>query len=277
MKKAFATTAIVKIAGSEQLVCPSAVATIAYDPASGRELWKVYHGAMNAAARPVFGDGMVFVSVGETGPVRLVAIRPDGRGDVTKSHVVWKLNRGVPARSSLMLVDSLLFMANESGLASCLEARTGKAVRCLLRHHPEKPGGQQHPGHTVLGDHPAEHSLIEITGRCHHNPVAVQQRHPQLVGRGVKGVRRVEQHPIMTATPKRPVERQRHDVPMAHRDALGHPGGTRREHHVREILRVQRHIRLGIRLGHRIRHGDQMSTVDRSPVCSGPPGTLARP
>ena len=111
-----------------QLISPSAVATIAYDPASGEELWTVYHGGMNTAMRPVFGHGLVFVSAGETGPIRLLAVRPDGHGDVTKSHVVWKLNKGVPARSSLMLVNDLLFMANELGVITCLEAQHGGVV-----------------------------------------------------------------------------------------------------------------------------------------------------
>jgi outer membrane protein assembly factor BamB len=128
LKKAFSTPALISVGGTTQLVSPSAVATLAYDPASGRELWKVYHGGMNAAARPVFGQGLVFVSTGEVVPFRLLAIRPDGQGDITKSHVAWKQNRGIPARSSLLLVDDLLYMANENGVASCLEARTGQVV-----------------------------------------------------------------------------------------------------------------------------------------------------
>jgi outer membrane protein assembly factor BamB len=128
LKKAFATPSIVKVDGQAQLISPSAVATIAYDPESGNELWKVYHGGMNAAARPLAGLGMVFVTTGETGPYRLLAIRPDGKGDVTKSHVVWKQNRGVPARPSLLLVADQLYMVSDSGVASCLDARTGQEV-----------------------------------------------------------------------------------------------------------------------------------------------------
>jgi outer membrane protein assembly factor BamB len=141
LKKAFGTPAVIQVGRVPQLISPSAVATIAYEPKTGRELWKVYHGGMNVAARPLFAFGILFVTTGDDAPFRLLAIRPpssvgternvdvDISGpDVTGSSVVWKQNRGVPSRSSLLLVDDLLFMVNEAGMASCLEARTGQVV-----------------------------------------------------------------------------------------------------------------------------------------------------
>jgi outer membrane protein assembly factor BamB len=128
MKKAFSTPAIVKLPSGNQLVSPAAVATIAYDPATGSELWRVRHGGMNAAARPLFGLGMVYVCTGDSGPVPLFAVKPDGHGDITKSQVAWKQNRGVPARASILLIGDTIFMASEKGVASCLDARTGQPV-----------------------------------------------------------------------------------------------------------------------------------------------------
>src|SRR3989442_8549354 len=134
LKKAYCTPRVIKVNGRSQLISPSAVATIAYEPATGQELWKVYHGGMNAAARPLFGDGLVFLTTGDAGvPIadgwhRLLAIRPDGQGDVTKSHIVWTHDKAVPARSSFLLDGNLLFMVSDNGVASCLEARTGQEV-----------------------------------------------------------------------------------------------------------------------------------------------------
>jgi outer membrane protein assembly factor BamB len=133
-KKAYCTPKVIQVNGQAQLISPSAVATIAYDPASGRELWKVYHGGMNAAARPLFGDGRVFLTTGDGGAMfaggwhRLLAIRPDGHGDVTKSNVLWTHDKAVPARSSFLLVGALLYMVSDNGVASCLEARSGDEV-----------------------------------------------------------------------------------------------------------------------------------------------------
>jgi len=128
LKKAFCTPSVVNVNGKAELISPSAVATIAYDPSTGKELWKVYHGGMNAAARPLLGQGLVFVTTGDGGKFRLLAVRPDGSGDLTKTNIVWTQNRSVPSRSSLLLAGDLRYMVNETGVASCLEARNGHTV-----------------------------------------------------------------------------------------------------------------------------------------------------
>jgi outer membrane protein assembly factor BamB len=132
LKKAFCTPKVIQVNGQAQLISPSAVATIAYDPADGHELWKVYHGGMNAAARPLFGDGRLFITTGDRGSPgewhRLLAINPDAHGDVTTSHVLWTHDKGVPARSSFLLVDDLLYMVSDNGVVTCLEAKSGKEV-----------------------------------------------------------------------------------------------------------------------------------------------------
>jgi outer membrane protein assembly factor BamB len=127
LKKAFATPTLIEVDGKPQLISPAAVATTAYDPRTGQELWQVYHGGMNAAARPVYGDGLVFLNSGDV-PTQELAVRPDGRGDVTRTHVAWKATRGVPNRTSVVLVGDLLYMATSKGFATCLEAKTGTVV-----------------------------------------------------------------------------------------------------------------------------------------------------
>ena len=74
--KAFSTPTVIRAAGREQLISPSAGATIAYDPATGRELWRVQSGGMNAAARPLFGHGLVFAT---TAYQRLSTVRRSAR------------------------------------------------------------------------------------------------------------------------------------------------------------------------------------------------------
>ncbi|MBW3540998.1 MAG: PQQ-binding-like beta-propeller repeat protein [Planctomycetes bacterium] len=127
MKKAYATPTIIESGGRRQLISPSAVATIAYDPATGKELWRVRHGGMNAAARPLFGGGLVYIAAGE-GNRSLIAVQPGGSGDVSDSHIVWQTGNSVPKRPSQGLLGELLFMMNDSGVASCLDARTGEVV-----------------------------------------------------------------------------------------------------------------------------------------------------
>jgi outer membrane protein assembly factor BamB len=126
-KKGFSTPTVIEVAGRKQLVSPSAGATVAYDPDDGTELWRVRSGGMNAAARPLFGHGLVYATTA-AGGWQLFAVRPDGSGDVSDSRVDWKFAKSVPTRSTPLLVDDLLFMINDSGVISCVEAKTGAAV-----------------------------------------------------------------------------------------------------------------------------------------------------
>ena len=125
--KAFSTPAVIEVGGHEQLVSPSAGATIAYDPATGRELWRVRSGGMNAAARPLFGHGLIFATTAYSG-CQLFALRPDGKGDISDSHLAWKFGKSVPSRSSPLLVGERLFMVADAGVASCVDAKTGKPL-----------------------------------------------------------------------------------------------------------------------------------------------------
>ena len=83
-------------------------------------------GSHSGACRPVVGHGLVFSPMGAG--LELWAVRPDGRGVVTDTHVVWKYKRGVPRRPSVLLVGDLLFMVDDGGVATCVEAQTGKEV-----------------------------------------------------------------------------------------------------------------------------------------------------
>lgn len=129
LKKGFGTPAIRTIDGKAQLISSAAAGTIAYDPKTGEELWKIHHGGMNVTAPPLHGQGKIFLCTGDGG-FRLLAVREGGSGEITASHVAWKVKNknSVPSRSSPVLVDDLLYMVNESGIVSCLEAKTGEPV-----------------------------------------------------------------------------------------------------------------------------------------------------
>ncbi len=98
-----------------------------YDPGSGEELWKVRYDGWSVAPRPVFGHGLIFVVTDYERP-ELWAVRPGGTGDLTASNVVWKITKAVPSRPSLLLVDDLLYMVSSVGIASCVEAKTGRLI-----------------------------------------------------------------------------------------------------------------------------------------------------
>ncbi len=131
----FSTPLLIEVSGREQAVCPGSEAVIAYDPATGAELWKVlYPEGYSVVPRPIFGDGLVFVCSGYNQP-GLYAIDPSGSGDVTDTHVRWSSTRNIPHNPSPIFSDGMLFMVSDRGIATCLDAQTGE------EHWQERIGG----------------------------------------------------------------------------------------------------------------------------------------
>jgi outer membrane protein assembly factor BamB len=126
--QAYSTPLIIRVGDQDQVVSVGAYRAAAYDPANGKEIWRVgYDEGFSNVPRPVFGGGLVYITTGFQQP-SLIAVRPDGKGDVTNTHVAWIFRRGVPYTPSPILVGSELYLVNDGGIASCLDAATG-AVR----------------------------------------------------------------------------------------------------------------------------------------------------
>jgi outer membrane protein assembly factor BamB len=123
--QAYTTPLVVPSAGGDQVISPGAFRAVAYEPRTGKELWQVKYGeGFSNVPRPVFSNGLVFICTGFQQP-SLMAVKLDGRGDVTKSHVAWTLKRGVPFTPSPLLIGDELYLISDNGIASCLDARTG--------------------------------------------------------------------------------------------------------------------------------------------------------
>lgn len=127
-RKAFATPHVAQLNGRWEMISLGSKAAYSYDPFTGRELWRVEERAQHSAStRPVIGHGMIFYPTGfATG--QLFAVRIGGSGLLTDTHVAWKLRRGVSNKPSLLLVNDLIYIINDVGIASCVEARTGNPV-----------------------------------------------------------------------------------------------------------------------------------------------------
>jgi outer membrane protein assembly factor BamB len=124
----FATPLLIEVNGKTQVVAPGSGAVIAYDPADGREIWRFRYGeGYSVVPRPLYHDGIVYVCSGFNRAV-LFAVKADGTGDVTETHLVWQDDKTVPKESSPILVDDLLYFNDDKGILSCLEAATGKEV-----------------------------------------------------------------------------------------------------------------------------------------------------
>jgi len=124
--QAYSTPLVVSLPGGDQVISPGALRAVAYEPRSGKELWQVRYGeGFSNVPRPVYGEGLVFICTGFQQP-SMLAVRLDGKGDVTNSKVEWKLDRGVPLTPSPLLVGNELYMVSDNGIATCVDAKTGK-------------------------------------------------------------------------------------------------------------------------------------------------------
>jgi len=127
LKKAYGTPLILPFDGRDVVVSPAADWIYGYDPATGAELWKQSYGGLgfSIVPRPVFAHGLLFMSTSFMQP-ELLALRL-GAG-TTAPEIVWREKKGAPTMPSPLVVGDALYMISEKGIATCLDARTGKSV-----------------------------------------------------------------------------------------------------------------------------------------------------
>jgi outer membrane protein assembly factor BamB len=116
------TPIIADINGRYQLITVANPWVIAYDPAEGTEIWRAKCMSGDAAPSPIYAGGLVFVIEPDT---RLIAIKTNGRGDVTQTHIAWKTDGGGPNICSPVSNGDVVFMLFSEGLISCHKVTNG--------------------------------------------------------------------------------------------------------------------------------------------------------
>jgi outer membrane protein assembly factor BamB/dienelactone hydrolase len=126
--RSYVTPLIVPIGGEPRLFISGSKTVAAYDPADGRRIWVCDGPTEQCVASPVYGHGLLYITGGF--PDRhLLAIRPDGKGDVTRTHIAWHAEKGVSyVPSPLLLGDRLYLVHDESGVVSCYDPRNGSLL-----------------------------------------------------------------------------------------------------------------------------------------------------
>jgi outer membrane protein assembly factor BamB len=127
-----------EMAGRIQLIQCGDRSVTSFDPDTGEQIWTVDGPSQEFVSSPIYSEkaGLIFVS--SSWPKQIIfAIRPDGRGNVTETHVVWSDRKGAPYVPSMIIADDFLLSVNRAGVAFCHEAATGKILwqQKLGRHH----------------------------------------------------------------------------------------------------------------------------------------------
>jgi outer membrane protein assembly factor BamB len=126
--QAYSTPLITRIGDRDVAISVGAFRTAALDPLTGNEIWRVrYDDGFSNIPRPVAGNGLIFIATGFNAPT-LIAVRAEGAGDVTRSHIAWTLSRGAPYTPSPILVENRLYYVSDTGVLTCVDAPSGRIL-----------------------------------------------------------------------------------------------------------------------------------------------------
>lgn len=126
-KNAYTTPLVIEHNGAEQLIAAGGDGVWSYDPKNGQELWHFSYEGHSVIPRPVYRDGLLYVCSGYWTP-SLYALRVDGRGDITTSHRVFTVRRGVPFTPSPLLIDDRLILLSDRGIATAIDPKSGQEL-----------------------------------------------------------------------------------------------------------------------------------------------------
>ncbi|HRA87682.1 MAG TPA: PQQ-binding-like beta-propeller repeat protein [Planctomycetaceae bacterium] len=129
LKKAYGTPLLLSVKGRMLVISPAANWVYAYDADTGSEVWKAAYGQLgfSTVPRPVASDDTVYIATSYM-QSRLVAVRFDGEGDVTETHITWKSDKQIPQKPSLILCDNRLYFVSDRGIVRCVNPTTGKDI-----------------------------------------------------------------------------------------------------------------------------------------------------
>jgi len=135
-KKAYITPIVVNVKGRDMLISNGSAVCCAYDPLSGEEIWRVVRGAESTVPMPITEKGIVYYYTGSmvdtagTIFVEIVAVNPDGKGDITATNVLWKKRDDITHTQMLtpLIKDGLIYTVNSKNILVCMDATNGQEI-----------------------------------------------------------------------------------------------------------------------------------------------------
>ena len=133
-RKAYGTPLIVTMNGQATIVSPAADWVYGYEPATGKELWKLPYGELgfSMSVRPVADAERIYIST-SYGKSQVIALKYAG---LKTPEIAWRNNKNAPKMCSPVLANDLLFYVDDGGIVSCIDPATGDA------HYRERLGGK---------------------------------------------------------------------------------------------------------------------------------------
>ena len=123
---AHSTPAVMQVDGKDQIISPAGDVIQGFDPADGTLIWTVASKGEPCVPSPVIGEGLIYSNPSGTDPI--LAVKPDGKGDCTATHIAWEQRRGAPMMASYLYVKPCLYTCADGGNFSSLDATTGEVL-----------------------------------------------------------------------------------------------------------------------------------------------------
>lgn len=143
-KMGWGSPVAVTVDGQDQIIVSSQQRVYAYDPEDGKEIWTCAGNLVEVTPTPVVGHGHIYCCSGRAGPT--LAIRPEGKGDLTKTSVTWKTIKGSPFIPSPLLYGDQLYMVNDiTSVVTCFDAKKGDLLWQERCGEPIKQGFSASP------------------------------------------------------------------------------------------------------------------------------------
>lgn len=135
-KKAYITPIIMNVKGRDLLISNGSAACFAYDPLTGKEIWRVVRGAESTVPMPITENGILYFYTGfmvdDEAPnfTELLAVNPDGKGDITSTNVLWRKrdNQSQTQMLTPVIKDGLIYTLNTRSMLMCIDAKTGEEI-----------------------------------------------------------------------------------------------------------------------------------------------------
>jgi outer membrane protein assembly factor BamB len=133
-RKAYITPIILNVKGQDILISNGSAICQALDPLTGKEIWRVIRGAESTVAMPFTEKGVVYwytgymVAADGSNYTEILAVNPDGKGDITGSNILWKKKAGQMQLLSPVIKDGLIYTVDSKNNLMCLDASTGDEV-----------------------------------------------------------------------------------------------------------------------------------------------------
>jgi outer membrane protein assembly factor BamB len=133
-KKAYITPIIVKVNGKDLLISNGAAVCIAYDPETGKEIWRIVQGEDSTISMPSEENGIIYFYTGFVTPpggdpyAELMAVDPDGEGDIAASNILWRVSSPILQLLSPLVKDGLVYTIDSEGTLLCIDAKTGETI-----------------------------------------------------------------------------------------------------------------------------------------------------